>query len=87
MPVMDGYEATKLIRELEKKYLVEGEEQTYIVGLTAHSTEGYKNKCFETGMDGFSKYCISYHSPYMFIVTKPVESEKLEELLKQLNII
>jgi CheY-like chemotaxis protein len=42
MPVMDGYEATKKIRDLERMLNIENEQQTYIVGLTAHQTETYK---------------------------------------------
>jgi CheY-like chemotaxis protein len=73
MPVMDGYDATKLIRELERDQLAENEDPAYVIGLTAHSTEGYKAKCFESGMDDF--------------MTKPVESDKLQEILTKLGLI
>jgi CheY-like chemotaxis protein len=53
MPVMDGYEAIKKIRELEK---TNSKDATYIVGLTAHATDTYKQECFESGMNEFSKY-------------------------------
>ena len=43
MPVIDGYEATEQIRLLEKTI---GKQPSYIVGLTAHSTDTYKKKCF-----------------------------------------
>ena len=52
MPIMDGYEATALIRELEReKHL----PKMWIVGLSAHSTGIYKKKAIEVGMDTFSK--------------------------------
>ena len=36
MPIMNGYEATKKIRELEEEYEL---ENTVIVALSAHNTE------------------------------------------------
>ena len=36
MPIMNGYEASKRIRELEEEYSV---ESTVIVALSAHNTE------------------------------------------------
>ena len=84
MPVMDGYEATLRIREIEKNQLTNGEQKSYIVGLTAHDTENYRSRCFETGMDYYSKF-------YQFlkgnVVTKPVDSAKIETLLKSLGLL
>ena len=42
MPVMDGYEATARIRELERRILTDPNQRAYIVGLTAHATDAYK---------------------------------------------
>lgn len=48
MPVMDGFEATKTIRDLQ------GEQQrTPIVALTANVLQAEKDKCFAAGMDDF----------------------------------
>lgn len=47
MPVMDGYEAAKQIREEEKHYGV----RTPIIALTAHSSGLEVEKIFEAGMD------------------------------------
>jgi CheY-like chemotaxis protein len=55
MPIMDGYDATKAIREYEQTTLGDEGEKAYIVGLTAHSTDGYRDKCFDKGMNDFSK--------------------------------
>lgn len=56
MPIMDGYQAAKKIRDLEKNQLNLNDRLAYIIGLTAHSTESYKIHCFESGMNEFSKY-------------------------------
>jgi CheY-like chemotaxis protein len=56
MPIMDGYEATKHIRKLEKLHGLTKIGRSYIIGLTAHSTNIYKQLTFEAGMDDFSKY-------------------------------
>ena len=39
MPIMDGYEATIRIREMEKQRKL---ERTLIIGLTAHTTDTFK---------------------------------------------
>lgn len=56
MPIMDGYESTEKIRQLENAVFGDDGLKAYIVGLTAHATDVYKNKCFESGMNEFSKY-------------------------------
>ena len=48
MPVLDGYEATVKIREIEAV-------RSYIVGLTAQNTQSQKDKGMESGMNEFSK--------------------------------
>ena len=55
MPVMDGYESTQKIRELERRFLPSDKDKAFIVGLTAHSTDSFKQKCFDSGMNEFSK--------------------------------
>ena len=47
MPVMDGYTATRQIRDLER-----GRRRTPIVALTANAMTGQLERCLETGMDG-----------------------------------
>ncbi|MEM7215994.1 MAG: response regulator [Pseudomonadota bacterium] len=49
MPVMNGHEATRAIRQIEQ----EGEKHTPIIGVTAHAIKGDMEKCFEAGMDDY----------------------------------
>jgi CheY-like chemotaxis protein len=46
MPIMDGYSATKIIRDLEVELNIRQEDRSYIIGLTGHCSEIYKEKCF-----------------------------------------
>ena len=50
MPVVDGLEATRSIREYEK---ANGLIQTPIIALTANAFESDKKNCFDAGMNGF----------------------------------
>lgn len=47
MPEMDGFEATRKIRELDRK------ARLPIVALTANAMQGDKNRCLEAGMDDY----------------------------------
>ena len=50
MPVMDGYAATRAIREFEKRH---GLVPTPIIALSAHVTEKHRSKGREAGMDDY----------------------------------
>ncbi len=49
MPIVDGLEATRLIREEEKNT----GRHIPIVAMTAHAMEGDERKCLASGMDGY----------------------------------
>lgn len=70
MPVMDGYEATRILRT-EKEY-AEGKKGNMlkdipVIAMTASAIQGDKEKCHDAGMDDY--------------LTKPVEKVRLEEML------
>lgn len=51
MPIMDGFEATRLIREWEKSV----NRHIPIIALTADETDDCRKACLEAGMDDFMK--------------------------------
>jgi signal transduction histidine kinase/FixJ family two-component response regulator len=46
MPAMDGYEATRRVRE-------SGNSRLPIIGMTAHTAPGDRDRCMRAGMNGF----------------------------------
>jgi two-component system, sensor histidine kinase and response regulator len=49
MPEMDGFEATRAIREMEKKSGM----HVPIIAMTAHAMKGDRERCLEVGMDAY----------------------------------
>jgi CheY-like chemotaxis protein len=66
MPEMDGFEATKAIRFAE----MQSGRHVPIIAMTAHAMKGDRERCLETGMDGY--------------VAKPIQSEELTKVIDHL---
>lgn len=75
MPEVDGYEAAACIRQLEKEADVgtgSGKPKRIpIVALTAHALAAYQEKSYSSGMDAY--------------LTKPINPEKLYQLVYELT--
>lgn len=65
MPGMDGLAATAAIRDLEK----ETGKHIPIVAMTAHAMQGDREKCLDSGMDGY--------------LTKPLHPGPIREAIRQ----
>jgi two-component system sensor histidine kinase/response regulator len=52
MPEMDGYAATKKIREGERQH-VNGRRRLHIIAMTANAMQGDREKCIAAGMDDY----------------------------------
>ncbi|MCD6380661.1 response regulator [bacterium] len=68
MPEMDGYEATRKIRELESG---DHDHRIPIIAMTANAMQGDREKCLEAGMDDYISKPVS----------PQILSEKLEDWL------
>lgn len=63
MPIMDGFSATKAIREDEKK----NGSHIPIIAMTAYVIEGDEEKCLETGMEDYISKPIDINKLYKVI--------------------
>ena len=50
MPVMDGIQATRMIRNFEK---AKNKKRSNIIAVTAHSKDGEQQRLFDVGMDHY----------------------------------
>lgn len=73
MPVMDGYQALKGIREMEQERGISKDEGAKIIMMTALNDEGNVKMAFDLG-------CTVY-------APKPVDFDKLKKLLIKLELI
>ena len=73
MPIMDGYQALKTIREMEQECGITEENEAKIIMTTALNDEKNIDKAFDLGC---TVYC-----------GKPIDQLQFEEALKQLGLI
>ncbi|MBU1169023.1 MAG: response regulator [Proteobacteria bacterium] len=73
MPILDGLEATKIIRTLERENAPSDTTRIPIVALTADAMNGDSDTCFEAGMDDY--------------FTKPINRKQLLNLVDRLAMI
>ncbi|HPS93509.1 MAG TPA: response regulator, partial [Deltaproteobacteria bacterium] len=76
MPVMDGFKATRMIRDHEKRL---GREQSFgcsepvrgvpIIAMTAHAVKGFRERCLGVGMDDY--------------ITKPLKRQDLLGIIEK----
>ena len=67
MPEMGGFEATAALRLKER----ETGRHTPVVAMTAHAMKGDRERCLDSGMDGY--------------VSKPIHAQKLKEEIARLS--
>ncbi len=67
MPILDGYTATRLIRQQHFDYPAGGHRLSVIIALTANAMPEDRERCLAAGMDDY--------------LSKPISKEKLQEKL------
>jgi len=73
MPVMDGYQALKKIRDIEKEKLVPEHEAVKIIMTTALNEGKNVTKAFDLGCNAYAG--------------KPIDQEKFKNVLRKLELI
>lgn len=73
MPVLDGYQALKTIRQLEQENETEEEKKVKVIMITALNEEKNVRMAFDMGC---TVYC-----------AKPIDLDKLKSVMKKLNLI
>lgn len=73
MPIMDGYQALKNIRDIERERNIPEEDMAKVIMTTALNEEKNVKKAFELGC---TVYC-----------AKPIDMDKLKSMLETLGLI
>jgi len=75
MPNLDGFSATRKIRELEKEL----NTSTPIIALTAHAIEGFKEQCLESGMNDYLSKPVRMND--IFEILNSIQQKKLDKTI------
>ena len=73
MPVLDGYQVLKAIRDIEEEKKIPKETRAKVIMTTALNEERNVKMAFELGCEAYSG--------------KPIDVEKFEKVLKKLGLI
>ncbi len=73
MPVLDGYQALKAIRDIEKEHNRTGDQAAKVIMTSALNVERNIKAAFEMGC---TVYC-----------AKPIDLDKFEEVLRKIGVI
>jgi two-component system, sensor histidine kinase and response regulator len=71
MPDLDGYEATRRIRQLETKLTATGRPPLHIIAMTANALDGDREACLAAGMNDY--------------ISKPVRPSDLQAALRKVQ--
>ncbi|MDD0854679.1 ATP-binding protein [Halobacteriovorax sp. GB3] len=79
MPVMNGYDATRLIRKLEVE---KSRTPCHIIALTAHAIASEKEKCFVAGCNEYLSKPVKKHELFdaLFIGLQGIDSQYFQDL-------
>jgi CheY-like chemotaxis protein/nitrogen-specific signal transduction histidine kinase len=69
MPEMDGYEATRRIRDIEFDNKIPETERVPIIAITANAMRGDREKCLEEGMNDY--------------IAKPIDAGQIGQLIEK----
>ncbi|MGE5390358.1 MAG: PAS domain S-box protein [Deltaproteobacteria bacterium] len=81
MPVMDGYEATGRIRQMEGS-----SRHTIIIAMTANAMEGDRERCLAAGMDDYISKPVDFEKMFRLIdkyTGGKEESRKLDAMMEE----
>lgn len=73
MPVMDGYQVLKAVRDIEEDRGIKKEDRVKVIMTTALNEERNVKMAFELGCEAYSG--------------KPIDEKKFEKVLQKLNLI